>query len=168
MGGCYTDCWSCLSASPGDVVVARHQSEWRRSRRSQEIVDSHHIVQRQGKLEHPSNTLSSTMTSLLHQTDGLHPSEDLLDKLPLPLTCLVPGMSNCTTIDSTGTVRGILCHMRCDLQPTYDSNKVSCVVMLVRSDRDAMVPPVRDTLHEHFACIALGSSCSKSQTTIVR
>src|SRR4249920_1213717 len=77
----YSPSLADLMREPSQGPVLRHPS----CRSSQQIADSHQVVNRRGPGEHPGHALSASVTNFTHQTHRFHPAKDLFHPLALAL-----------------------------------------------------------------------------------
>jgi hypothetical protein len=68
--------------------------------RGPQVADSHQVVNRQRKGEHPADPRDAAMASLAQASNGLEPTEDLFDPFALALTNRVAGMARGACVDS--------------------------------------------------------------------
>src|SRR5438477_11143133 len=118
-----------LIREPSQRPVLRHPS----CRSPQQIAHSHQVINRRGPGEHPGHALSASVTNLAHQTHRFHPTKDLFHPLALALADGVTEMPRGALIDGAAAVGVVLRHVRGDSPPADFTNKVVCVIVLVRS-----------------------------------
>jgi len=79
----------------------------------QQSAHSDEVVRRGGEGKHPADAIQTFVPRFAQETDGLHPTEDLLDSFAGALTDFVSRMASRPAINSAGAPVGfVLRHVR--------------------------------------------------------
>src|SRR6202162_5727279 len=120
-------CGGGLGYSPSLPDLIREPSQrpvsWHHSCcSSQQIADSHQVVNRRGPGEHPGHALSASVTNFTHQTHRFHPTKDLFHSLALALADCVTPMPRGALIDGAAAVGVVLRHVGGNVVPAGFGN----------------------------------------------
>src|SRR6266403_5688759 len=85
-------------------------------RLGQQISHSYQVISRCREGEHPSDSIRPPEPGFSLQRDGLHPAEDFLNALALPLTQRVAFVSRGSSVNRAPLVGRMLRHMRSNVQ----------------------------------------------------
>src|SRR5229473_3452324 len=85
-------------------------------RPGQQISHSYQVISRCCEGEHPSDSIRPPEPGFSLQRDGLHPAEDFLNTLALPLAHRVALVTRRSSVNRAPPVGRVLRHMRSDVQ----------------------------------------------------
>src|SRR6476620_199849 len=116
----YSPSLADLIREPSPRAVLRHPS----CCNSQQIADSHQVVNRRGPGEHPGHALATSVTNFTHQTHGFHPAKDLFHPLALALADRVTRVPRGALIDGAAALGIVLRHVRGDSPPAEFAHEI--------------------------------------------
>src|SRR5580765_2514705 len=100
-------------------------------RLGEEVPHSYQVISRCREGEHPSDSIRPPEPGFSLQRDGLHPAEDFLNALALPLTHRVAFVTRGSSVNRAPPVGCILRHVRSNLQAAQVFDKRLRIVSFV-------------------------------------
>src|SRR5712664_3830776 len=102
--------------------------------RGYQLSHPHQVVSCSRESEYPPDSINSSMPSLAHHRDGLHPAEDFFYSLSFVLAYCISNVPGCSFVYRTRVVAiGVLSNMRSNIQLSQLGNQAFGVVCLIAS-----------------------------------